>query len=303
MRCFKRIAFLPANGLGDALLFTILAHNAVKSGAKVTIFHRFANELAPFFPKEMEFEKPFSEKDAAAILSQYTLTLFQNDHSSFAYRLHSIRRGDIGDVRFVLPKPSPLFMEQDIRLDPTLSMVENLQRASYMLFESAEPTNGSLLHQTWHGTDSRKVILHPFSGSKKKNWLLSKYIDVAKRLVKLNYDVEFVCHDDDALDVSFPTTRCSSLQSLVETLQTARFFIGNDSGPGHLASLIGVPTVTIAGNKNQIKLWKPSFTCNAQLSPPFPLPNFKGIGLPIRDKYWQYFVRPKDVVKALNLLY
>jgi heptosyltransferase-2 len=38
------------------------------------------------------------------------------------------------------------------------------------------------------------------------------------------------------------------LEQLLETLATADRFIGNDSGPGHLAALLGVPTFTIIGS-------------------------------------------------------
>jgi len=37
------------------------------------------------------------------------------------------------------------------------------------------------------------------------------------------------------------------LDVLLATLATAERFIGNDSGPGHLAALLGVPTFTIFG--------------------------------------------------------
>jgi ADP-heptose:LPS heptosyltransferase len=37
------------------------------------------------------------------------------------------------------------------------------------------------------------------------------------------------------------------LPSLLDVLATADRFIGNDSGPGHLAAALGVPTFTIFG--------------------------------------------------------
>src|SRR5262249_36536277 len=38
-----------------------------------------------------------------------------------------------------------------------------------------------------------------------------------------------------------------TIDELVSLLQSAGAFIGNDSGPGHLAALIGVPTFTLFG--------------------------------------------------------
>ncbi len=41
----------------------------------------------------------------------------------------------------------------------------------------------------------------------------------------------------------------SDLSKLLAMLATADRFIGNDSGPGHLAALLGVPTFTIFGSQ------------------------------------------------------
>jgi heptosyltransferase-2 len=46
----------------------------------------------------------------------------------------------------------------------------------------------------------------------------------------------------EILDDSF-----TGIERLLEKLDSADRFIGNDSGPGHLAALLGVPTFTIFG--------------------------------------------------------
>jgi ADP-heptose:LPS heptosyltransferase len=42
---------------------------------------------------------------------------------------------------------------------------------------------------------------------------------------------------------------------LYDLLTTASVFIGNDSGPGHLAAISGVPTITLFGGDPTT--WKP----------------------------------------------
>jgi heptosyltransferase-2 len=41
-----------------------------------------------------------------------------------------------------------------------------------------------------------------------------------------------------------------SLTELCALLEPAAMFVGNDSGPGHLAAVSGIPTFTIFGNQN-----------------------------------------------------
>jgi len=300
----NRIAIIPAKGVGDALLFSILANNAKKSGARVTIFHRFADELRPILNEEFSVLPELPERELEGTLSEFTVTYFQNDHSALAYKLHSLRKNELGDIRFILPKPSPLYKNQDIELNPLKTMVENLCDASFQLFGRTGISNGSPLFQTWNGQSSRLVYLHPFSGSPLKNWTLARYIELAKRLEKKGFSPVFLCKEEDAekLQTPFSHVICGSLQELASLLRNAHAFVGNDSGPGHLASLIGVPTITVGGNSHQLKLWKPGWAKNILCTPHLPLPNFKGIGLTVRDHYWQYFVSVQRIVQAVGSL-
>lgn len=300
----SKVALIPAKGMGDALLFTILGHNAHQVKMGVTVFHRMHEQLKALFPPHFDFQPPIEEKELEDTLSTFSTTYFQNDHSSFAYHLHSCRkRGDL-DIRYILPKPSALYRPMDVELDPHLTMVENLQHASLHLFGKNARSNGSYLYNTWNGQASTLVYIHPFSGNTKKNYTPARYIDVATRLEKKGLHPVFIIGPEEA---DFPETPYStvipqSLSELASLLQSARGFIGNDSGPGHLASLIGTPTVTIGGNPYQLRLWRPGWNPNITCSPRIPLPNFKGIGLTLRDNYWQYFVQAKRIVKAFESL-
>jgi ADP-heptose:LPS heptosyltransferase len=46
------------------------------------------------------------------------------------------------------------------------------------------------------------------------------------------------------------------LLDLLDELASASAFVGNDSGPGHLAGIIGVPTVSIFGASDPVR-WRP----------------------------------------------
>ena len=62
-----------------------------------------------------------------------------------------------------------------------------------------------------------------------------------------------------------------SLSETAAYLYESGFFIGNDSGLGHLASNLGIPTVTVAGKASSIKLWRPDWHIGKVVAPPFSL--------------------------------
>ena len=79
------------------------------------------------------------------------------------------------------------------------------------------------------------VVVHTGAGHAVREWPRDRYEDIAARLRAAGWRVTLL---DDSL---------RDLDTLLATLATADRFIGNDSGPGHLAALLGVPTFTIFG--------------------------------------------------------
>jgi len=55
---------------------------------------------------------------------------------------------------------------------------------------------------------------------------------------------------------SFPTHLCGSVDELVSLLSSSNVYIGNDSGPTHLAALMGLPTMAVFGPTDPA-VWSP----------------------------------------------
>jgi ADP-heptose:LPS heptosyltransferase len=53
-----------------------------------------------------------------------------------------------------------------------------------------------------------------------------------------------------------PIIRPETYVEMMAELLSARAFVGNDSGPGHLAGVLGVPTLTLFGPTDPAR-WKP----------------------------------------------
>ena len=83
------------------------------------------------------------------------------------------------------------------------------------------------------------VVIHPFSGSARKNWPLKKYRELA---AKLPVNVEWTAGPEEALEGAH---RFESLLDLASWMSGAAFYLGNDSGISHLAAAIGLPAIVL----------------------------------------------------------
>lgn len=83
------------------------------------------------------------------------------------------------------------------------------------------------------------AVIHPFSGSAKKNWPLDRYRELAQRL---EIPVQWTAGPEEPLE---PATRFDDLYELGCWLSKARVYIGNDSGISHLVAAVGTPVVAI----------------------------------------------------------
>jgi ADP-heptose:LPS heptosyltransferase len=79
----------------------------------------------------------------------------------------------------------------------------------------------------------RRIVIHTGAGQPAKLWPRERFQSLAGLLEGAGWQTELI---DDSL---------VGIELLMEKLGTADRYIGNDSGPGHLAALLGVPTFTI----------------------------------------------------------
>ncbi|PWU13596.1 MAG: hypothetical protein C5B50_18895 [Verrucomicrobia bacterium] len=96
-----------------------------------------------------------------------------------------------------------------------------------------------------------EVLIHSGAGQPVRVWPLERYKGLIAFLRRQKFTVQVACDPEQrdwwlqAGESSVATPR--TVRELLGLLDKARAFIGNDSGPAHLAGLSGVPTFTIFG--------------------------------------------------------
>jgi ADP-heptose:LPS heptosyltransferase len=97
---------------------------------------------------------------------------------------------------------------------------------------------------------SNFAVIHPFSGSGRKNWPIDRFHDLAARMP---IPVRWCAGREESLDGAM---RLENLWDLARWLARARLYIGNDSGITHLAAAVGTPVVAIFG-PSDLQIWAP----------------------------------------------
>ncbi|MDQ7038993.1 MAG: glycosyltransferase family 9 protein [Aquificota bacterium] len=122
-----------------------------------------------------------------------------------------------------------------------------------------------------------KAVLHPSSGSPKKNPPLDLFLRVEEYLAGLGFEVVYLVGEADSWLKGKVSNFVESLDPLWigRALKKALIYVGLDSGVSHLASYVGVPSIVIYGPTDPV-VWKPigskvfQLSLGLECSPCFP---------------------------------
>jgi ADP-heptose:LPS heptosyltransferase len=126
---------------------------------------------------------------------------------------------------------------------------------------SARRAAAAFLHRLGVGTPY--AVVHPGSGSPRKNWPAERFAEVARRVEAAGpRPLVLVGPADEtaaaplAGTAGWPALTGLRLEELVGLLDGAALYVGNDSGVSHLAGAVGAPTVAVFGPTRALR-WRP----------------------------------------------
>ncbi len=287
-----KLAVVCASGIGDALIFQLVTHAATLRGWDATTF---SNSLASFGrwlpPGSLYRAQPPVEKIEEHFAS-FDAIFLQHDNSPKAFAIKKLKIPVYSFYGAHLPSKHGLFdKKRDYVAMRNQTMVDNVRTAAWQFFNiSAEGNGFSPPFGLVHRRASRRIAIHPTASSLDKMWPKEKFLWVADRLKRDGYEPVFTVEREQGTKWGGPLLH--SLEDLASFIYESGAFLGNDSGPGHLASLLKIPHLIIAGNGLQMPLWRTGWHPGASLTPPKWLMRFK----PLR-KRWDFFISKNNVIK------
>jgi heptosyltransferase III len=302
-------AIFSCKGLGDGLICIALANNLSLNDFKVDIFHNTLIEMSCFF-KNFFIKKYPDILEIDQILSSYDQIFISYDESS-SFIMQLIQKGKrkYEDKIYVLnPSPSKKIGSQpyysDALFDPDVSMVDNIDffcRKILKLNSTTKKINYTMPSDLVHKKYKNRVVIHPSSAKDSKNWTKEKYLELAILLKHKNFEPVFVLSEKEKNqflifeEKGFFLKSFDNLKDLTFFIYESSYMIGNDSGIGHLCSMLDIPTISIFRNYRSAKLWRPGWYRNIIIYPNRLIPNLSTYRL--RDRHWKKFISSRKVFK------
>ncbi len=306
-----KAAIFCHSGLGDGIISLTLSHNFHQNGWKVITYHNGLAALQPWFPHLLVQSYPKLGEKEEILQTFDQIVVFHNDSNPFVLQIIEEGKQKFPEkVKVIYPYPTKGIYQRpfykDSFLDPTKPLIKELKRfcQESLSLEKTTLENGFIapLHLLYRKNQNR-VVLHINSSREGKNWPITKYVKLALHLKKRGYEPVFIAGSEEERKPylwlekkGWKVPLFKNLNQLTSYFYEAGFFIGNDSGLGHLASCMKIPTVTISRRKRVARFWRPSWTFSKIVYPYSWIPNIGGFRL--RDRKWKSFISAKRVLKV-----
>jgi lipopolysaccharide heptosyltransferase III len=113
------------------------------------------------------------------------------------------------------------------------------------------------------------AVIHAVAATPEKTWPAEGFLAVAAHLRASGIEPVFIgaLGDDLSAFHSYRTVRGAPLSEVKSLLASASLFVGNDSGPAHMAAAFGIPVVAIFSASDS-EIWGPWRTASAIVRAP-----------------------------------
>jgi heptosyltransferase III len=287
----RTAALVMSPALGDTLNLLIVAHNLVRGGWRVDVFGDHAYALAAWFP-HLSIAPALTPGEARALLARYPYVIQMHRDRPLA-QLGEWHPGfvDLHEAEYAQSA------------DCMAKRFADFARTRFDLHD-VETSNGMLAPA---GLSFRKhasrVAIHPEASTPDKRWTAGRFLELSRRLHASGLQVEFVVEAGERSRWQRPAGDVPPLRSFTSTSQLAAWlyesgwFIGNDSGVGHLASALGIPTLTVFRRRRVAQRWRPGFTVGDIVLPSWWVPTAA-----LKERLWRESISVGRVFKAFRAL-
>lgn len=304
-----RAAVFMNNGMGDGINCLVLSNNLHLNGWKVDTYQNAIGSMQNWFPHLPVQNHPKVEELPRILESYDWFFVVQNEKDEFIRRLiQEGKRRFPERIKVIYLYPSKNIVNEpyytDCLTNPSLPVAENMRLICEKILHLPKLTKSNgfipptgLIPRKY----KKRIAVHPTSADPARNWPKEKFIKLLTLLKNEGFNSVLIPGMKEGWEgLGFDVALFPTLDLLARYLYESDFFIGNDSGLGHLSSALGLPTLTFCRRKAWAHMWAPSFHKNIVLTPYSWIPNIRGFRF--RDENWERLVSVSMAKRAFAKL-
>lgn len=258
----SRVAIIRLRSLGDCVLTT----------PAIQLLKRFRPDLEISIVVEDRFRDLFAGNPDIARILPPEIGALRGAHPRLCLNFHGGTRSawmtacsgarfraGFGHFRWQSVYNQRIPRAQEILgVDRKVHTAEHLASAMFWLGVPPAEIPRAKLVSLGHTGRNACATIHPVAATAAKTWRAEGFLEVARQLQAGGADVVFIGGPTDDLSLfrDFRTLVGAPLAEIKSLLSSASIFIGNDSGPAHMAAAFGVPSVVIFGDSDPA-IWGP----------------------------------------------
>ena len=285
------IAVVMPTAIGDTLLMMVLVNNLIRSGYRPTVFSWVIKDLADWFPG-IDVRGEVKAEANAQIASEPFDLVIQLRATEFGKALAV--SGEVCEIVSFDAFQVPGHM---------IDMIVAVARDAFGLAEITRHNGITVPNWVRFRAYERRVAIHPTGSHIEKMWPRKKFVALAQKLVQRDFHPTLLvapCERQTWLMDRDAAQRLHSFDRLADVaawIAESGWFIGNDSGLGHLASALDVPTLSLFMRRGIARTWRPNWGRGAIVLPH----NLFVVGA-LKERYWKLALTGRSVLRSFDRL-
>jgi heptosyltransferase III len=150
-------------------------------------------------------------------------------------------------------------VQQIFGVEKTMHTAQQLSSSIFYLGAPMTDIPRASLYAYELRTGAPYAVIHPVAAADYKTWRSEGFLAAAERLQQLGLEPVFMgTAEDDLTPFSrYRLLQGASIREVKSWLAGASLFLGNDSGPAHMACALGVPVIVLYGRPEHEIIWAP----------------------------------------------
>lgn len=258
-----RVAVIRLRSLGDCVLTTPAISLLKQARPDLRIAMVVEDAFAPVFTGNPDLESILPPR--ALEISRWRPELTLNLHggaTSFRLTIAGRSRWRAGFAHF---RFRPVYniqiprAQEILHVDRKVHTAEHVASAMFYLGVPQTDVPRARLFAKPQQSVRPYAVLHPMASAPDKTWPSSNFLALAEHLdQRLKVEPVFIAGPGESLDAfaQYRTLAGAPLEEIKSLLAGASLFVGNDSGPAHMAAAFGLPVVVLFGSSDP-DTWRP----------------------------------------------